>query len=82
MPNSLGVVRVGYTVTKKTDVSAVKRNRIKRRMRAAAAATLPLYAVPSMDYVLIGRPGTATRPYDTLCNDIQWCLEKMGYAKT
>ncbi len=80
-PNELGLVRVGYTVTKKTEASAVRRNRIKRRLRAAAAKILPLYAQGSMDYVLIGRPGSAARPYGALCSDIQWCLEKMGYGK-
>jgi ribonuclease P protein component len=82
MPNDLGCIRIGYTVTKKTEMSAVKRNRIKRRMRAAAADVMPLHARPSCDYVLIGRQLTATRPYETLCADLKWCLEKMGYART
>ncbi len=78
LPNELGQMRVGYTVTKKTEMSAVKRNRIKRRLRAAAAAVLPAYAVPGHDYVLIGRSMSSTRPYDALCNDLKWCLEKLG----
>ncbi len=81
VPNDLGCVRVGYTVTKRVDKSAVKRNRIKRRLRAAAADILPLYARGSCDYVLIGRQLTATRPYETLRNDLKWCLEKTGYSK-
>ncbi len=40
MPNDLGILRVGYTVSKKTDASAVKRNRIKRRLRTAAKEIL------------------------------------------
>ncbi len=47
MPNDLGHTRVGFTVTKKTEMSAVKRNRIKRRLRAAAADILPLHAKPA-----------------------------------
>ena len=81
MPNELDQVRVGFTVTKKTEMSAVKRNRIKRRLRAAAADILPNHAKPSCDYVLIGRQTTTTRPYETLCNDLEWCLRKSGYAK-
>lgn len=77
IPNDLGQKRAGFTVTKRTDKSAVKRNRIKRRLRAAAADILPLYAKDSHDYVLIGRPLTATRPYQTLLEDLKWCLGKL-----
>jgi ribonuclease P protein component len=81
MPNEVGEVRVGYTITKKTEKSAVKRNRIKRRLRAAAAEIMDAHAKTSCDYVLIGRPATSIRPYKTLCEDIKWCLGKIGYAK-
>ena len=57
------------------------RNRIKRRLRAAAADIIPAVAVPGYDYVLIGRPMSATRPYDALCADLKWCLGKLGCAK-
>lgn len=70
-------LRFGITVTKKTDKRAVVRNRIKRRLRAAAAESLPR-AARTHDYVLIGRTETLTRPYDRLCRDITWCLGKMG----
>lgn len=70
-------LRFGITVTKKTDKRAVVRNRIKRRLRAAAAESLPR-ATRTHDYVLIGRTETLTRPYDRLCRDITWCLGKMG----
>lgn len=81
MPNNLGEKRVGFTVSKKINKSAVKRNRIKRRLRAVAADILPTYAKASCDYVLVGRQMSATRPYETLCNDLKWCLEKLGYSK-
>ena len=74
-------MRIGFTVSKKVDKSAVKRNRIKRRLRAAAADILPQYASDNTDYVLIGRPQTAIRPYESLKNDLKWCLKKMGYNK-
>lgn len=77
--NDLGLIRIGYTVTKKTDKSAVNRNRIKRRMRAVAAEILPLQAKGGCDYILVGRPATATRPFDQLLRDVVWCLKKMGY---
>ena len=77
MPNEDAIKRIGFTVTKRTDKSAVKRNRIKRRLRAAAADILPQSAKNGHDYILGGRPQTLTRPYDTLKNDIKWCLGKM-----
>jgi ribonuclease P protein component len=76
--NDLGVMRVGYTVSKKVDKSAVRRNRIKRRLRAAAADILSEHGQPGMDYVLVGRPATALRPYGVLKSDLIWCLKKMG----
>lgn len=81
LPNEQGTIRIGYTVTKKTESSAVKRNRIKRRLRAAASAVLPEVAATGHDYVLIGRPMSATRAYDSLCGDLRWCLEKLGCSK-
>ena len=76
-PNEDGIKRIGYTVTKRVDKSAVKRNRIKRRLRAVAADVLPTGAAGGQDYILVGRPGTAVRPYDLLCEDLRWCLRKM-----
>jgi len=82
MPNEDDIKRIGYTVTKRTDKSAVKRNRIKRRLRAAAAEILPEYAKNGHDYILVGRPQTLTRPYETLKKDIKWCLSKMDLLDT
>lgn len=79
-PNDLGQRRVGFTVSKKVSNSAVKRNRIKRRLRAVAADILPTYSQDSCDYILVGRPLTATRPYETLQNDLKWCLDKTGFT--
>lgn len=79
LPNDLNTRRVGFTVTKKLEKSAVGRNRMKRRLRAAAADVLPNESKNGMDYVLIARPDTATRPYNELQKDLRWCLEKMGY---
>jgi ribonuclease P protein component len=80
-PNDLGHIRIGYTVTKRTEASSVKRNRIKRRLRAAAADVMSQHAENSCDYVLIGRPATTIRPYESLCEDLRWCLGKIGHRK-
>ena len=79
--NDLGHIRIGYTVTKKIDKSAVKRNRIKRRMRSVASDVLSGYALDGHDYILVGRKLTATRSYDDLIKDLKWCLRKSGFSK-
>lgn len=81
LDNELGKIRVGYTVTKVTEKSAVGRNRIKRRLRSAAKDVIVKYARPSCDYVLIGRAGAKDRPYKLLCNDIHLALEKLGFTR-
>lgn len=70
-------IRAGFTVSKKTAKKAVIRNRIKRRLRAAAAEILGRHAAPGYDYVLVGRIGAFDCPYAKLCGEIRWCLEKM-----
>ena len=76
-------LRVGYTASKKIG-GAVVRNRAKRRLRAAAAAVLPLSGLPGTDYVLVARRDTATRPFDSLVQDLAQALRaahvKLGRA--
>ncbi len=80
-PNEDGAPRIGFTVSKKVDKSAVKRNRIRRRLKAAVADVFPDHAKEGTDYVLIGRPATASTLYTDLKNDLKWCLKKLGYLK-
>lgn len=77
--NDLGYKRLGFTVSKKVDKSAVKRNRIKRRLRAVAADVLSAHAKDSCDYILVGKKNSAIRSYDAMINDLKWCLKKTGY---
>ncbi len=60
--------------------NAVARNRAKRRLRAAAAAVLPLYGHPGNDYVLVARRDTLTRGFDRLLEDLTGAL-KSAHAK-
>jgi len=69
--------RFGLTVTKKVSKSAVLRNRIRRRLRAAAYDVLSLRPASDTDYILIGRIETEKRDYADLCRDIEWCLGKL-----
>jgi len=76
--NDTNDVRIGFTVSKKVHKSAVMRNRIRRRLKSAAADILPNYAQGGYDYVLVGRKNGNTYPYDTLKSDLKWCLKKTG----
>lgn len=71
-------LRFGLTVTKKLSKSAVVRNRMRRRLRAAALDVLPTKALRGHDYVLIARPETGDYPYDKLCSDLKWCLKRLS----
>jgi len=68
-------VRIGFTATKKLG-NAVTRNRVKRRLRAAADLVAPQHAKIGHDYVLIGRAKTAKTPFDTLLQDLERALER------
>ena len=67
------VCRVGFTASRKVG-SAVKRNRAKRRLRAAAAEILPLLGRKGHDYVLVAKVATLSRPYTALLEDLTKAL--------
>jgi len=76
-PTGRDGARIGYTCSKKVG-NAVRRNRAKRRLRAAARAVMPDRARPGWDYVLIGRAGaTAERPFDALTRDLETALDML-----
>ena len=70
-------MRVGFTVSRKVG-NATRRNRARRRLRAAAGEVLPEHGRPGYDYVLIGRSGTLDRPYDALVADLRTALHKVA----
>ena len=69
--------RLGFTVTKKVG-NAVRRNRTKRRLRAAAHDIMMEQPLTGVDLVLIGRDGTAGRPFDKLKGDLRSLLLRLG----
>lgn len=71
--------RLGLTVTKKIG-NAVTRNRMRRRLREAARAVLPVAGKSGRDYVLIGRMGTQARSFAELKGDIERALEAVHGA--
>jgi ribonuclease P protein component len=72
-----GPMRVGFTVTKKIG-SSVVRNRLKRRLRAAARDLLPAHGVAHADHVLIGRADGLTRTFALLRDDLARALAKVA----
>jgi ribonuclease P protein component len=78
---STGVVRVGFTASRKVG-NSVTRNRAKRRLRAAAAKILPYQGKPDTDYVLIARASTAERPFAALVADLEGALRRINASRT
>lgn len=70
-------VRVGYTASRKVG-NAVKRNRARRRLRAAVEKVIPLHAVEGYDYVLIARATTTERPFASLKQDLEFALKRLN----
>ncbi len=72
-PENGDTARIGFTVTKKLG-GAVVRNRMRRRLRAAANEVFPHYASAGCDYVLIARKAAETRNFATLLDDMKRAL--------
>jgi ribonuclease P protein component len=72
IPSSSGGWRVGVTVSRRLR-GAVKRNRLRRRLREAARASLPTRpgfpADAGYDVVLIGRPAALELPLEVLSEE-------------
>jgi ribonuclease P protein component len=68
--------RIGLTVTKKTG-NAVERNRIRRRLREAAKASLGADARPGFDYVLIARREAISAPFPALVENLARALKRL-----
>jgi ribonuclease P protein component len=66
---------IGLTVTKKTGNSP-ERNRIKRRLRAAARACAPQFQAQH-DYVLVGRRDALTLPFSKVVSDLASAIAKV-----
>ena len=75
-------IRLGFTVSKKVG-NAVVRNRVKRRLRAAAAAVLPDHTSPYRDFVIVGRQKAIQRSFADLKADLEKALKKLNaYEET
>ncbi len=73
----LDAPRYGLTVSRRVG-NAVVRNRVRRRLRAAAEDVLARWASPGNDYVLIGRLETPGREFAALKEDLETGLRRLG----
>jgi ribonuclease P protein component len=76
-----GKIEIGFTVTKKVG-NAVIRNRIKRRLRAAAAEIIAPKAKKGYRYNVIGRLPALTADAEKLRSDLRWCLKRLEQLDT
>lgn len=72
-----GPPRIGFTVTRKVG-NAVERNRMRRRLRAAAE--LATGARPGCDYVIVARRAAIDLPFAELVADLSGALAKLDRA--
>ncbi|WP_183097831.1 ribonuclease P protein component [Nocardioides pelophilus] len=73
-PQSGSAPRVGFVVSKAVG-PAVVRNRVKRRLRHAAAARIPLLPRDTL-LVVRAQPAAAAASYEELVGDLDRCLER------
>ena len=71
---------VGFTVTKKVGNSP-ERNRMKRRLRAAAAACARDF-MPGHDYVLLARREALSQPFDKMVADLSGLIARVHDTKS
>jgi ribonuclease P protein component len=71
-----GGVRVGFTVTRKVG-HASERNRIRRRLRAAAAAAAPGWPTVNLDVVVVARREAIGAAFQELVADLTRALGEL-----
>lgn len=74
-------MRVGFTASRKVG-NAVRRNRARRRLKAAAELVVPAHGAPGHDIVLIARQTTVDRAFPDLVADLTRGLRKLGAYRT
>jgi ribonuclease P protein component len=69
-----GGPRLGFTVSRKNG-DAVRRNRIRRRLKAAAATVDPP-ALPC-DFVVVAKPAALTAPFEALKGELRHAVAEI-----
>lgn len=77
-----GPARFGFTVTKRLARKAVERNRIRRRLKAAARLASVEAAGRDADFVIVGRHGALAQTFSELVADIAGAIRQSGSDET
>lgn len=72
--------RIGFTVSKKVSLSAVKRNRIRRRLKEAARLVASGAPACGMDYVVVGRIAALHAPFSRITSELSRSLRLAAIA--
>ncbi len=75
----IGGPRFGFTVTKKLG-NAVKRNRIRRRLKAVVEQLAKSQARQDCDYVVVARAAALNRPFGVLAADLEQAFRRVHRA--
>jgi ribonuclease P protein component len=68
--------RVGFTVSKRVSLSAVTRNRIRRRLKEAVRTADHGLSATGTDFVIVGRIEALTAPFQRITSDMTKALRK------
>src|SRR5262245_43023895 len=71
-----GPIRVGFTVSRKVG-NAVERNRVRRRLREVVRLTAAASLRSGHDYVLVGRRGALSLPFERISHDFVQALRRL-----
>ncbi len=74
-------IRLGITASKKTG-NAVRRNRIRRRLKALARHFLPEYCKENVDIVIIARHNIWDKSYSDIQQDLLKALTKLDLLQS
>lgn len=74
-PSGPGPVRVGFTVSRKVG-NAVKRNRVRRRLREMVRLFGEGRMHAGYDYVLVGRQSALSLPFERMTQDFERALRR------
>jgi ribonuclease P protein component len=71
-----GTSRIGFTVSKRVSLSAVKRNRIRRRLKEAARVHCNGVSATGMDFVFVAKIDALTAPFARITSELTKSLRK------
>ena len=79
---ALAGARVGFTVSKRVSPSAVKRNRIRRRLREACRIAGHGLSATGTDFVIVAKLEALTAPYQRITSELAKALRKAAAIST